>query len=148
MKPTAIRVKEAKENKYASFWHDSSGIPHISQRMREKLVKAYRAGLNHRQAAIHCGIAHSDLLEYLSYDEKFRMRAEGLQEHTIIQSKLNLAKDIEKGKTSSSKWLLERKAPEEFSTKQDILLNGNALGESEEEREKQLKEALNSLVDA
>lgn len=148
MKPTVEVMKEKKANKYASFWHDSMGRPQISMRLREKLVKSFKAGLNVREAAIHCGIKHSDLVEYMQYDEEFRMRVEGLQEHAVIKAKLNIASDIEKGKSSSSKWYLERKKPDEFSTKQDIMLNGSALGESEEEREKQLKEALASLVDA
>lgn len=131
-----------KEDRYASFWHDEDGLPRISERMRTKLVKAYRKGLNHREAAIHCGISHSDLLEYLSYDEKFRMRAEGLMEHLAIRAKLNLAEAIEGKKLKSTQWYLERKRPEEFSTKQDVSISTS---ESESDREKKFEEMLEKL---
>lgn len=131
-----------KEDRYASFWHDEDGHPRISERLRTRLVKAYKDGLNHREAAIVSGISHRDLLEYLSYDEAFRMRAEGLREHLAIKAKKNVAKAIEGGKMKSSQWYLERKRPEEFSTKQEVSISG---GESEDSREKEIQDKLNSL---
>lgn len=82
-------------------------------------------------------------MEYLAYDEAFRMRSEGLQLHTRIQAKLNVSKDIEDGKSKTSTWYLERRAQDEFSTKQDMFINGT--NASEEDREKAIKDILDSL---
>lgn len=131
-----------KEDRYASFWRDDEGLPHISERLRGRLVKAYKQGMNHKEAAIHCGIKHSNLLEYLSYDEEFRMRADGLREHLAIKAKMNVASAIEGGKMKSSQWYLERKRPEEFSTKQEVSVTN---AESEENRSKRIEDALGKL---
>lgn len=137
-----------KKEKYASYWHAEDGTPMVSSRMRERLVKAWKAGLNNREVAIHCSIPMSFLLELLSSDEKLRMRAEGLQEHTKIQAKINVADAIEKGRMKTSQWYLERKCPEEYSTKQDVLLSGNLVTASEEEKEKAVKELIDQLTNA
>lgn len=131
-----------KENRFDSFWHDEMGNPCISERLRAKLAKAYRRGLNHREAAVHCGIKHSDLMEYLSHDESFRMRAEGLQEHLAIQAKMNVAKSIEEGKMKPTQWYLERRRPEEFSSKADVAVKTS---ESETVREKEFEKLLEKL---
>ena len=135
-------VKEVKDNRLDSFWHDEAGNPCISERLRARLASAYRKGLNHREAAMHCGIKHTDLMEYLAYDEAFRMRAEGLMEHLAIQAKMNVAKSIEEGKMKPTQWYLERRRPEEFSTKTDVSVT---TGESEKVREKEIEEMLNKL---
>lgn len=132
-----------KKHQCASFWRDDEGHPHISQRLMYRLTKSWKAGLNNREAAIHSGIKLSDLMEYLAYDEAFRMRSEGLQLHTRIQAKLNVSKDIEDGKSKTSTWYLERRAQDEFSTKQDMFINGT--NASEEDREKAIKDILDSL---
>ena len=132
-----------KINRNDSFWHDENGFPHISERLRARLTTAYRQGLNHREAAITAGIKHTDLLEYLSYDERFRMRAEGLQEHLAIQAKKNIAKAIEQGQTKPTQWYLERRRPEEFSTKADVSLTTGS--ETEETREKKFEEMLDKI---
>jgi len=131
-----------KDNRFASFWHDEAGNPCISERLRAKLAKAYRQGLNHREAAMHCGIKHSDLMEYIAYDESFRMRAEGLMEHLAIQAKKNVAKAIENGKMKPTQWYLERRRPEEFSTKADVAVKTS---ESETVREKEFEKLLENL---
>ena len=132
-----------KVDRYASYWYDENGNPCISSRLREKLAKAYRKGLNHREAAIHCGVPHSFLIDLLNYDEAFRMRAEGLQEHTVIQAKLNVADAVEKKQIKSSQWILERKRPEEFSTKADVSVNTGT--DSEQKRAKEIEEMLDKL---
>lgn len=91
---------------------------------------------------MHCGIKHSDLMEYIAYDESFRMRAEGLMEHLAIQAKKNVAKAIENGKMKPTQWYLERRRPEEFSTKADVAVKTS---ESETVREKEFEKLLENL---
>ena len=68
-----------------------------------------------------------ELKEMLNYD-------------LINAARLSIAKSVKKGDVKSAKWYLERKAADEFSTKQAVAFEGAVIELSIEDKEKALKE--------
>lgn len=85
-----------------------------------KLEMLFAKGLSDREACLIVDIDPSTLYDYCAKCPKFSERKELLKENIKSQAKLNVAEAIENKDIEISKWYLERKAKDEFSTKQEI----------------------------
>jgi hypothetical protein len=85
-----------------------------------KLEILFAKGLTDREACLLANIHPSTLYDYCNANEEFAERKEALKQHPTAKARLNIIEAIEKGDEDMSKWWLERKAKEEFSTKQTI----------------------------
>ena len=92
----------------------------MTAEMIEKLEMLFAKGLSDREACLIADINPSTLYNYCNENPEFSERKELLKEKIKIQAKLNIAESIEKKDIDDSKWYLERKAKDEFSTKQEI----------------------------
>lgn len=85
-----------------------------------KLELGFAKGLNKTECCKFAGISRDALYDYIDSHPEFSDRIEVLQSHPSMKAKFNIADRIEKGDVEMSKWYLERKNPDEFSTKQNI----------------------------
>lgn len=92
----------------------------MTKEMIGKLEMLFAKGLSDREACLIANINPSTLYDYCNEHPDFSERKELLKEQIKTTAKLNVAEAIEKKDIDMSKWYLERKARDEFSTKQEI----------------------------
>lgn len=92
----------------------------MTEAMISKLELLYAQGLSDREACFVAGISTTALYDYCNEHPEFAERKELLKEQPKINAKMNIAVAIESKDIDMSKWYLERKAKDEFSTKQII----------------------------
>lgn len=85
----------------------------------QKLEHGFSCGLTDREACLYAGISESTLYNYCHEHQDFLERKELLKEQPKMKAKFILANAIEEGNLNTAKWYLERKAKEEFSTRQE-----------------------------
>jgi hypothetical protein len=85
-----------------------------------KLEYAYMRGLSDREACLYANIATSTLYNYCNDNPAFSERKELLKEQVKTKAKMIVADLIDNNDADTAKWYLERKAKDEFSTKQEI----------------------------
>lgn len=90
-----------------------------------KLEEAFIKGLNDQEACLYAGIGKSTLYNYCQENPTFMERKEQLKNHLKMRAKLNIEEEIVKGDKPLSQWYLERRAKDEFSTKQEVEHNGD-----------------------
>ena len=91
-----------------------------------KLEMLFAKGLSDREACLIADIHPSTLYDYCSINPEFAERKELLKEQVKTRAKLNVAEAIDNNDVDMSKWYLERKAKDEFSTKQEIQADVNS----------------------
>ena len=92
----------------------------MTEDVLQKLEYAFMRGLSDVEACLYADIAPSTLYNYCNEHPDFLERKEELKQHPTAKAKLNVAEEIENGNVEQSKWWLERKAKDEFSTKQEV----------------------------
>ena len=95
----------------------------MTEEVLQKLEYAFMRGLSDVEACLYADIATSTLYNYCNDNPDFLERKEELKKHPTAQAKLNVTEAIENGDTDMSKWYLERRAKDEFSTKQEVAAN-------------------------
>lgn len=92
----------------------------MTEETLNKLEYAFSRGLSDREACLYADINPQTLYVYCQKHPEFSERKELLKDQPKMKAKFNLAEEIENGDADVSKWYLERKAKDEFSTKQTI----------------------------
>ena len=100
---------------------NSVGRPRtITTEKLEKLEEAFKLGCTNREACFYADVAESTfydfLKEYPEYSDKIAM----WKDYEKIKARYVVHKALEKGDRDMAKWYLERKAKDEFSTKQEF----------------------------
>lgn len=100
---------------------DKVGRPTVmTDDVLQKLEYAFIHGLTDLEACLYADIGTTTLYNYCEENPQFRERKEELKQHPTAKARLNVTEAIENGNEDLSKWWLERKAKNEFSTKQEI----------------------------
>lgn len=86
----------------------------------QKLEWAFSRGLSDREASLYANIAPQTLYNYCQEHPDFLERKELLKEQPKMKAKLILADRLDDQDDKVAEWYLERKARDEFSTKQEI----------------------------
>ncbi len=89
-----------------------------------KLEQGFLMGLSDRKCCAFADVSTTALYEYCTKHPKFAERKEQLKDSPAIQAQINVVTAINNGDEDMSKWYLERKAKNEFSTKQEVDLSG------------------------
>lgn len=92
----------------------------MTEAMIGKLELLFAKGLSDREACLIADITPSTLYDYCNLHPDFAERKELLKDKPKIKAKMNVENAISEGDTDVSKWYLERKAKDEFSTKQEV----------------------------
>lgn len=119
-----VKAKKPKAKKTSTKKHAGGRPSVMTKDMLQKLELAFLKGLSDRQACHFADISLQTLYNYCNKHPEYFERKEQLKLNPTIQAKLNVAEGIESGDVELSKWYLERKAKDEFSTKQEVGLSG------------------------
>lgn len=129
-------------------WHDATW---------ETVVEAWENGLSDREAAFRASklgfdsISADDIRQACKDDADVGELRANLLSDLLSQAKLNIAQDLRdensRERMKTSRWYLERKASDEFSTKQAVAFEGAVVEMSLEEKEKMLKEKMEAFFE-
>lgn len=115
----------------------------------EIVIDGWSNGLSDREVAFrvskHTGInlQVDDIRRWVHEDKGLADLRENLSSALIADAKLNVADAVRSGDTATAKWYLERKAQDEFSTKQSIAFDeASQLTLSIEDKQKALEEMI------
>jgi hypothetical protein len=131
--------------------HKEAGAPtKMTKEVVDKLEHAFMRGFNDEQASFYAGIDKSTLYNYCKLHPEFSTKKEILKSHLVMQSKINVFEAIESGSVLDSKWLLERKAKDEFSLKTETEHSGEVKSKVvyiEKEEKENYKKHINQVID-
>lgn len=89
----------------------------------QKLEHGFSRGLTDKEACCYAGISESTLYNYGNENPDFLERKELLKEQPKMKAKFVIYDALEEGNLITARWYLERKAKDEFSTKQEADLS-------------------------
>lgn len=92
----------------------------INKDVLSKLEAAFINGFTDEQACIYASISPVTLYRYCEKHPEFRKTKELLRHSPELKAKLNINNRINKGDVEISKWYLERKCKDEFSTRAEV----------------------------
>jgi hypothetical protein len=103
----------------------------------DKLKQAFLFGCTDVQAAAFADIGVATLYHYQKENKDFQEEKEKWKENPVLKAKATVYKELDKPETA--KWYLERKAKDEFSTRQETLAKDEALLKKEQELEEEVE---------
>lgn len=112
------------------------------------ILNAWENGLSDREAAFLASkdgtayVTEEDVKGWLAENADIASMKDFLQSDLLSNAKLNIADNIREGNVSTSKWYLERKAPEEFSSKAAVAFEGAVVGLTMEEKQAEIDKLL------
>lgn len=99
---------------------NKGGRPSVmTKEVLQKLEAGFSSGLSDREACLYADISESTLYNYCQKEPEFLERKELLKEQPKMRARLIVCKAIEDGDLKAAQWYLERKARDEFSTRQE-----------------------------
>lgn len=110
------------------------------------VIKAWENGLSDREAAFRASkeaetvIKVDEIKKWKKDDPRIAELCEMLKDDIKALAKCNAKKLLEEGDDKTTRWYLEHKCPEEFSTKSAVAFEGAVVELSLEEKEKALKD--------
>lgn len=114
----------------------------------EAIIEAWENGLSDREASFRASkisgqdITADDLRKWCKEDAELGELRANLQSELLSEAKLTVADALRGKDTRTARWYLERKAADEFSTKQAVAFEGAVIELSMDEKEKALKEKM------
>lgn len=114
------------------------------------VIEAWENGLSDREAAFRASrvgphITADDIRQWIKDNPEIGELKANFQSDLLATAKITVAKAMKKpGRDGlqTARWYLERKAPDEFSTKQAVAFEGAVVELSLEEKEKKLNEIM------
>ena len=116
-----------------------------------EIVDAWENGLSDREAAFRASkysrfyITEAKLKEIVASHSEVADLRDFLRTELVSAAKLNISKSISEGSISTSKWYLERKAADEFSSKASVAFEGEVVGLTMEEKQREIAKLLDSF---
>ena len=98
----------------------------ITAAVIDKLDYAFSIGASIKEAALYANISESCLYNYLKANPGYKERADMLRCNPVLKAKKCLYDDIESGDGVAARWLLERRASNEYSTRSEVAIEGGA----------------------
>ena len=112
------------------------------------ILNAWENGLSDREAAFlaskdgNAYVTEEDVKGWLAENADIASLKDFLQSDLLSNAKLNIADNIREGNVATSKWYLERKAPDEFSSKAAVAFEGAVVGLTMEEKQAEIDKLL------
>jgi hypothetical protein len=85
-----------------------------------KLEEAFSIGASDKEACFYAGINPDTLYEYCKVHPTYTERKQALKDMPLYAARKNIVKAINDGDKDMTKWYAERKAKNEFSTRNEI----------------------------
>lgn len=101
--------------------------------LKQKIELAYAKGCSKCEVCAFADISVSTLDKYLKRHPEEAERLELLKSRPLTNARFNVTQALEEGDVDVSKWYLERKAKDEFSTKANVDITPSATIKDKEE---------------
>jgi hypothetical protein len=133
---TVARSKKKLINPYQPI--NTYGRPTVmTNDVLEKLKQAFLFGCTDIQACAFAGIVRQTMYNYEKENPDFLDMKSEWKENPILKAKATVYNKL--GETETAKWYLERKAKDEFSTRQETIAKDEALLKKEQELEEEVE---------
>ena len=99
--------------------------PIVDENVIRKLEFAFSMGCTDLEACLQAGISKSTLYNYQGDNPSFLDRKDLLRESLVLKARKTVHDAIDAGDKETSKWYLERKKKDEFSTKSEAAIDQN-----------------------
>ena len=115
------------------------------------VISAWENGLTDREAAFRASkytdtpLTADDIRAWKKENPQISELCEMLKDDIKATAKTNVKKFLDAGDDKMSRWYLEHKCPEEFSTKSAVAFEGAVIELSLEEKEKALKDLVETF---
>lgn len=115
------------------------------------VIKAWENGLSDREAAFRASkedkvwVTVTDIKQWKKDKPAISDLCEMLKDDIKATAKVNAKKLLDEGDDKMTRWYLEHKCPEEFSTKSAVAFEGAVVELTLEEKEKALKELVETF---
>lgn len=116
----------------------------ISDVQWREIIDAWQNGLSDREAAFRASkisgklVTEARIKQLIAESEDVTFIRDCSHSEILSKAKLNIKKSVEAGNVSTSKWLLERKAPEEYSSKAAVAFEGAVASLSMAEKQEEM----------
>ena len=117
----------------------------VDENVWAAVIGAWENGLNDREASFRASkytekqVKASDIKEWKKKNPEIADLCEMLKDDIKATAKINAKKLLDAGDDKTTRWYLEHKCPEEFSTKSAVAFEGAVIELSLEEKEQRLK---------
>lgn len=124
---------------------------HINEAAWREIVSAWENGLSDREASYRASrdnkvfITEAEIKQMVAESPQISGLRDFLLSDIVSKAKLNIADSIREGSISTSKWYLERKAADEFSSKASVAFEGAVIGLTMDEKQKELEKLLDDF---
>jgi len=118
----------------------------ISEAAWREIINSWENGLSDREAAFRASrdtgllVSEADIKQMVAENDDISALRDFLLMDILSSAKLNIRESIKEGSVSTSKWYLERKAPEEFSSKSAVAFDKAVVEISVADKKKQMDE--------
>ena len=120
--------------------------PVVDIDVEAKLEEAFIRGCTDAEACLYAGISRTALYNHQKRYPEWVERKELLKEQAALRSRFNVYDAIESGDRDMSKWYLERKKKDEFSTKTESSVNIDASLDDLHAKKEALREFMEAFV--
>jgi hypothetical protein len=114
--------------------------PVITKEILQKLEEVFAIGGTDEEASFYAGISPQTLYNYQKEHPEFIERKEALKQKPVLKARQTVVKALEN--TEDAQWYLERKSKREFSTRQEVGIEGEIKVAKLEEIQKILQKSL------
>ena len=104
--------------------YNAENRTHWTDAIVAELTSAFQDGLNITQACWQAGISRDFYYDRMNKDLDFADKMSRAREFPSMNSRKNIVTAIKKGDQNASKWWLERRSKDEFSTRQELTGRG------------------------
>ena len=126
--------------------------PTISKKAWKEIIGAWQDGLSDREASFRASRAEGELIteaelkEIVAGSQRIADLRDYLHSDVLMMAKENIANSIREGSVSTAKWLLERKAANEYSTKASVNFENAVIGLTMAGKEEEMEKFLDSFM--
>lgn len=92
----------------------------IGEKELRKLEEAFKMGCTNREACFYADVCESTFYDFLKEYPEFSEKIDIWKSYEKIKARMVIHKALDNGDKDMAKWYLERKARDEFSTKQEF----------------------------
>lgn len=92
----------------------------IGEEELRKLEEAFKLGCTNREACFYANVKESTFYDYLKEYPEYSEKIDIWKSYEKIKARMVVHNALEKNDREMAKWYLERKAKDEFSTKQEF----------------------------
>lgn len=92
----------------------------IGEKELRLLKEAFLMGCTNREACLYADVAESTFYDFLKDYPEYSEKIDIWKNYEKIKARMVVHKALDKGDREMAKWYLERKAKDEFSTKQEV----------------------------